>query len=251
MWISHLYNSTSSCLFGSDQPESEGYVTAAFANFTAALIGTLTAKVLHKACSSMGNNAQLNNRNLTVTSDTTRENANSGPKSLDFSNNKFTVTPDVCGCPSLERLDLSLNDLTTPPNLDQNPKLHTLKMNHNSFRTPPNLSQNPNLSVLLLSENQLISPPDVSGNPDLELLYLNKNQINKCPNVENNKELVFLDLSYNELRELDDSILSLPSNCKVQVWGNSFTPAYIQEFLEKLLEHQLTYRGEGPTVYFG
>ncbi|HSX37755.1 MAG TPA: NEL-type E3 ubiquitin ligase domain-containing protein [Chlamydiales bacterium] len=112
------------------------------------------------------------------------------------------------------------------------------------------LSRNSYLEELILSHNYLGVSPNVSQNVNLRVLNLADNELRVCPNLQWNAALSCVDLSCNYLETLDDSILSLPRNCTVNVERNEFSYEYIQTFMARLHSHQAIHSDQGPNISF-
>jgi len=137
---------------------------------------------------------------------------------LYLSRTRLTAPPNLSSCTQLEWLDLSNTPLTAPPNLSSCTQLKWLYLSNTPLTAPPGLSSCTQLKWLDLSRTPLTAPPNLSSCTQLQTLSLSDTHLTAPPDLSNCRQLQVLYLSNcRSLRELPESIITLPSSCLIDL----------------------------------
>lgn len=155
---------------------------------------------------------------------------------LSLENTTLESIPDWLGeLTTLTELDLSRRTKDSEPKLTELPTslagltlLETVLVPHNSLSALPTAVHNwTSLRVLIVNNNKIASLPEWIGDlKHLTTLELQGNPISALPDeIGQLASLRDLRLDDTELRTLPTSILDLPDDCKINLWGTNLPPA--------------------------
>lgn len=136
-------------------------------------------------------------------------------KSLDISENRFTVIPDeIAKFTLLKTLNLTSNRLEALPDcLGVLTKLENLLAGNNMILyVTPSLSKLRNLKQVVLSHNQITEfPLMLCGLEKLDMLDLSRNKITNIPEGVEGLKAVELNLNQNQVSSISEKIADCPN----------------------------------------